>query len=530
MIELSKDKTKRLVAVHGWSGILLGLALYVVILTGAVAVFADEIGAWSIGDAEAGNPFASPLDAPLRKMAEDVAVEYRDDVDVYYNSAGHIVAFFHTHATNQVGQLDDKGVMFEFDPTTTKMVSRREGFGSELYGADPAGALDSFLVDLHVRLHLPDPWGLYLTGILGLMMTAAAVSGFLIHRHLIKDLFVAPRPSNLVLFARDRHVLAGSWTLPFAFVLAFTGSFLSFAVSLGLPVVGATAFGGNQMALFETLYGLPDYEDSGTAPLVDLDSVTARSTEIAGSLPTGLAIHHWARADAVVQLYHPPAAGTLRGVKHSFEGKTGRFLGSKPDIGTAPSIGDTAFGLMFALHFGDFAGTASKVIWFSLGLAMCFLTVTGLQLWLRRYEDQPLWRRFGRALTILVYGLPIAMTGAGYAYFLSLSTNETLFWTPIGFLVVAGLAIAIGLAVRRDLALNRAYRLMLGAGLIALPLLRMLSGGPAWPELLAMGNTAVVSFDLLLIIAGTGFVIAGTGLTKSHRRARYASKTLSEEP
>ena len=46
---VSQAKTKRLLAVHGWSGTILGLLLYVVIFTGAIVVFADEIGAWSRG-------------------------------------------------------------------------------------------------------------------------------------------------------------------------------------------------------------------------------------------------------------------------------------------------------------------------------------------------------------------------------------------------------------------------------------------------------------------------------------------------
>ena len=49
MIHLPKNETKLMVAVHGWSGILLGLVLYAVVLTGTAAVFAEEIGTWSSG-------------------------------------------------------------------------------------------------------------------------------------------------------------------------------------------------------------------------------------------------------------------------------------------------------------------------------------------------------------------------------------------------------------------------------------------------------------------------------------------------
>lgn len=36
MPELTKAQTQRLIAIHGWSGAVLGLLLYVVLLTGRV--------------------------------------------------------------------------------------------------------------------------------------------------------------------------------------------------------------------------------------------------------------------------------------------------------------------------------------------------------------------------------------------------------------------------------------------------------------------------------------------------------------
>ena len=47
MIRLSQDRSKSMLAIHGWSGVLFGLLLYAVIVTGMISVFADEIGEWS---------------------------------------------------------------------------------------------------------------------------------------------------------------------------------------------------------------------------------------------------------------------------------------------------------------------------------------------------------------------------------------------------------------------------------------------------------------------------------------------------
>ena len=127
------------------------------------------------------------------------------------------------------------------------------------------------------------------------------------------------------------------------------------------------------------------------------------------------------------------------------------------------------------------------------------------------------------------YGLPIAMAGSGIGFFLSLPTAQTLFWTPAGFLIAAALAIAAGLAVREDGALARLYRIALGTSLIALPVLRMALGGADWGQLAASGNTAVVAFDLVLLLAGTGFVLAATGLRLGAAKApRTADRVAAE--
>jgi uncharacterized iron-regulated membrane protein len=45
MMHLSQQRTKTLLAIHGWSAVCLSLLLYVVIVTGVASVFAPEIDA-----------------------------------------------------------------------------------------------------------------------------------------------------------------------------------------------------------------------------------------------------------------------------------------------------------------------------------------------------------------------------------------------------------------------------------------------------------------------------------------------------
>ena len=498
---VDKATTKRLLAVHGWSGVVLGLFLYVVVLTGAVAVFAHEIGEWSAGGKRAHDPLDRPIHDRLAALSETVDPAYLEEVLVFANAGGAILALFHTHEPSEGGRPRDIGVRFRLDPVTLEVLSRDEGVFAD-FPADPEGALEEFLVGLHVSLHAPRPWGLWATGILGFVMLIAAISGIILHKHLFKDLFVAPRFSSLLLNRRDRHILAGSWSLPFGFLLAFTGAFFSFAGAVGLPVVAMVAFGGDQAAMIDTVVGAPATQDSRPAPLANLDAVLQRSAAEAGSGPLAVFVNHWGRMDATIRVRHEPSEAALRGVNQMFNGVSGEYLGVKPDIGTQPSVGDAVIGLMEPLHFGNFGGFVSKGVWFALGLAMCYVTLTGLRLWTQRRADEASWAWMGRAVTTVGIGTALALVGAAWAFFMTLPLGAASFWTPAGFLIVSAAALVCGVCIRDERVLAKTLSRALAAAMILTPMIRMAFGAPGWGGLFAHGQAVVIGMDLALILGG----------------------------
>lgn len=517
MSVVNQAQSKRLVAVHGWSGTILGLLLYVVVLTGAVAVFASEIGEWSAGGRPSASALERPVDARLKELASEVDPAYLDEVVAFSNSGGELVVFFHTHEVRADGTPGDVGVRFYLDPETLEVVRRYEGFSSEM-PADPAGALDDFIVDLHVNLYAPHPWGLYATGILGFVMLIAAISGILLHKHVIKDLFVAPRNSSRLLFRKDRHVLAGSWGLPFGFLLAFTGAFFSFAGALGLPVVAMVAFGGDQIKMIETIVGVPTAEDPTPAELADLDAILTESTARAESVPLSIVVSHWGRADATITLFHPATEAGLTGDNHVYAGASGDYRGTRPFIGTQPSAGNTVIGLMGPLHFGNFGGLLGKIVWLSLGFALCYVTLTGLQLWAERRREERVWKRLARSIPIVGYGTAIALAGAGVGFFLSFASGDPRVWVPLAFLITSIACVIAGLLTADVKRLSTFYRYALGVGLVALPVLRILTGGPGWANLFDAGTVTVIGVDLVLLVAGIATLLSIRGLRASAPR------------
>ncbi len=500
-------RVQRLFRIHGWSGVGLGLLLYAVILTGTIAVFAEEIGHWSSPLPVHPEDVLQPgLDRALRSVAETVDPQFYDEVGIRAGTGERLSAFFHGHVHTEGGGIVEEGVEIEYDPSTWQILDRREGEASDIRAGDNDAALARFLIDLHVRLYLPDPWGLLLTGILGLAMMVAAVTGLIVHRKLIKNLFVQRISArNALLTARDRHVVAGSWNLVFAFLLAFTGCFFSFAGSFGLPMMAMVASGGDQEKLIETVVALPEAHDASPAELADLDMILAdartRATD-STSRPVSLNVMRWGRADAVVMVNMSPSYGTLSGTTLVYDGATGTFVRDKPNIGQQPSLGNDVLGLIGPLHFGNFGGVASKAVWFGLGCASAYVVVTGLLLWTHRRRALG-WLPMEKATVWMGYGLPLALVVCALGFFAAT-------WLPFDpstavkgtFLAaVAGVSL---LAWRvADLDMLRS-RLLLGiaVALLAIVPMRLLGGGPSWIDALGGGWTAVPAMDVLLVIAG----------------------------
>src|SRR5690606_31222898 len=135
-------------------------------------------------------PALSPgLNHKLQSTAASVDPSYHEAVSVHPTAGDRLYAFFHRHEVAPDGFVFARGVGIEFDPRDGSIAWRLEGTEDELSRSHEPGGLAQFLVDLHVSLHLPFPWGMLLTGTIGLSLLVLAISGLFFHRYFIKDLF-----------------------------------------------------------------------------------------------------------------------------------------------------------------------------------------------------------------------------------------------------------------------------------------------------------------------------------------------------
>jgi uncharacterized iron-regulated membrane protein len=504
MIRLSPKRTQTMMAIHGWAGIPLGLLLYVVLVTGMTAVFSKEIGDWSSPSlADAPPALSAGTHRSLQIAAAAVDPSFHEAVAVYPIAGDRLWANFHRHEVAPDGFIFARGVGFEFDRRHGTIVNRIEGTDQQMARVQEIGGLSKFLVDLHVSLHIPFPWGMLLTGTIGLMLLVLTISGLFVHRYFLKELFTLRRRVPRLL-TRDLHAVAGSWNLPFAILLAFTGSYLSLFVPLGQPVLAQVGYGGDQTKLFELFEGASLAEDPTPAPMSDLDAVLTDARRRSGTAAQRVDVLHWGRRDALVLVAMEQPERGLRQAKYLYSGATGAFIAQKPGLGKAPSAGGATNEFVGALHFGRFAGTASKAVWFSLAFCLAYVTLSGLLLWTQRRQQAPLWRRFGLAVMWVGYGLPAALVSVALAYFVARATGVASYdWMLTAYLGSAALAAFVCFVIGDP---RRVLLATTGVILLALPLVRWLSGGPSWPELAASGLEMVIATDVAIVI-GASFAL-----------------------
>lgn len=524
MIRLTQERTKALLAVHGWSAVCLGLLLYAVILTGVASVFAKELGDWSSPLAQrVEDPFPQGTDRMLRELAAGIDPQYHEEMFVFPRAGDRLYAFFHKHETGEDGKPRERGVAAEFDPVTQTLIERREGTDEEVEAGDRANALADFIVELHVNLHVPDPWGLLLTGVLGLAMLVAAISGFVVHRHLIRELFTLRRHKDRLLGARDTHVIAGTWNLAFAFILAFTGSYFSFGSAFGIPAVAMVVFGGDQDRMIEVIVGNPPKDDPAPAPMADLDAMIADLRTRTDARLSFVSVQHWGRADALVTMFMQYPQGRLTGPTYVYGGADGKFRYAKPSLGLVPSTGGSLFELMGPLHFGNFAGVLSRSVWFALGFASAYVTLTGLTLWTLRRRERRGWRHLARATVWVGYGLPLGLVAAACGYFPLRAAGQVNDTMMTLFLLVAAASALVAWNVR---SLTQARRMLLaatGAALLLLPVLRLSCGGAGWIQAFDAGLHAVLALDIAFACGGLLCLVAAL------RRPRVAVAGTDDE-
>ncbi len=354
--------------VHLWTGVVIGLYVIVISVTGSAIVFSDRI----TNDVPAGGagPIASralSLDS-LATIARSQRQRFRTPLEITNDSTSGIYRF---RMSDETGAT--QYVYVKPDGTVVKTVS----------GAAPRHAVIDFLSGLHTDL-LGGHAGSVANGIGGIALAVLAATGIVVwwpgRTSWRRALAIKPGagPKRLVF---DIHAAGGFWTMLFVWTFALTGAALAFFGTWTHFVA----------ALMPTTTSAPSpvstwHVGDPTAPL-------ARLVRDAASLEPALRwdlVEIGARSGdtTIVRLAKPGVP--LRVSQHAFvyfDPGNGAVLEDWRSRNR--TFGDlVTWYVVEGLHYGDYS-VATQCAWVLIGLTPAALAVSSIILWWMRLQR---WR------------------------------------------------------------------------------------------------------------------------------------------
>jgi len=313
------------------------------------------------------------------------------------------------------------------------------------------------LTDLHYSLHLPSTIGLIVVGLGGLVLVSLAVGGVLAHPRLFKDAFLWRWACGPRLSRTDLHNRIGVWAMPFHLAIAITGALIGLG-NVFILTVALTFHGGDTTRAAAPLLGPAAL--SAKEGRVGAGAI-ARALDVtrAHGTPYYLTINNPGTERESITTYVEVPDRLAYGEAYEFDSR-GR-LQARHHLLDGPA-GRQVYASLYKLHFGSFGGVWTLWAYTLLGLGLCLICTTGMDIWLLKSAQrgrphprlQGAWRAF-------VWGAPAAMALAALFTLLLGWDFRPVFW---GLLVLAAAAGGYGTA----LPVARACRLLLAGGLILL--------------------------------------------------------------
>ncbi|WP_454798723.1 PepSY-associated TM helix domain-containing protein [Novosphingobium lindaniclasticum] len=478
-VKPSEGLVQRALAGHAAIGLLIGAALYLVCLSGALVVLQEHLQRWE-----------EPSAAEMAEISPQAAQRALEGL-LARQGKPTTHAFIHlpTEGLPRVVVTTDNGAAYV------------DAAGR--YDAPEAHVWTEFVLFLHYYLHLPMFWGLLLTGTLGIMLCAATVTGVIAHPRIFRDAFRMRLRGRPQLSRSDLHNRFGVWLLPFVAALGFTGAILGLG-QLVFQTIAAERHAGDFEAAYGPLFGAEPKADTSPAPLARADRALAwMAAHRPGHRVTYVTIEEPGTAGQQIAVLADHDRRLIYGETYLFGG-TGNYRGN---VGLSDGrTGQQAIASIYKMHFGTFGGVPVEIAYFLFGLALCAIISTGTTLWLmkRRARGRPS-TRLEAQWAVTIWGSPLALA---LVYWLRAIAGAEAPLVPVFWgLLVLGLAAA---TLRPAEITSARLRTALGLALLAT--------GIGHFALAPTHPASSVAIDLALALSG-----AGLGLLPLARRKANAA-------
>jgi len=382
---MQRDTLKKFYIVHSWVGVITGILLFIICFSGALSVFGSpDLKLWSNPSLHTKTSIdPAAIDQLVERYAVDVPEALKHEVMVLLPGAeafGDLYIWFESEHGPE-----EQAIALHFDPSTLELIERLEGNPEVIFAQSRAVlTMEQFITQFHANLHM-GKLGLILTGLLGLTLMASIVTGLIIHRKILKEMFTFRPWRSLRLMLTDTHKVLSVWGILFHGMIGFTGAFLGLATIILLPAAALVSFQGDQEKLLETFQPEHMPRLSGEPANMSIDKVLRHSLSL-GGVTRSIIILGWGDKNALAftNTVNVDGTGEMASETHNYQLSSGKHLARATAFEMVGGVSGPVLDLIAPLHFGAFGGLTVRIIWGLLGLSTALIAATGIMIWVER--------------------------------------------------------------------------------------------------------------------------------------------------
>lgn len=427
---------RAVLAGHSALGLAFAALIYLVCFSGSVAVFAQEFHRWE-----------RPANPMLESVSPEVIQQAVQNAVAQYGKSEHIFINLPDETAPRLSLYLDQ------PPTHRQVVADGEG---RLVG-DGETPWTELITRLHINLHLPQTWGIFVVGLTGVALLSSLISGVLAHPRVFRDAFHLRWGGSKRLQEADIHNRIGVWALPFHVIISLTGALLGLTTII-VGILALAVFKGDTDKAYALFLPPQPADDARSAPLPDIPAAFIQLERMApGSRPSYVGLEHPGEQGGGILITAAYPDRISRGDSYTFD-RTGKPL-SETGKGSE-NLGASIIQALSTLHFGWFGGWPVKFAYAILGAGLTVVTTSGVAIWLarRRAKGRPA-PRWERVWISTVWSQPVA-----YAVSALVSLFSTV--DPLFVWIGATLAAFATAVLWEPAVISRRLRLISG-GLLA---------------------------------------------------------------
>lgn len=356
--------TRALFRLHSWLGLLTGIFLILLGLSGSVLVFRTELDSYFNRELLHVSPVTNAEKDQVLKRCYDIITSRYPNLDgiAWVNPDARPTDAYNFRIYFNDARLFtyDLGLI-SFNPYTGAIL--REGPSSQF-----TPSFIEWLFQFHFSFQLGIP-GAALTAVFGITMLFSLITGAVAYRKMLWKVIcfkVKINRKNWRTISSDLHRIVGVWTLLLNAVIFFTGFWMNlFAFKAKAWETEQRATRPNMLMaaspdgmLKQALSEMPDLQPT----YVYLPTQPTRKFEVRGYTAAQLKV--WGSSNSV-----------------KIDQLTGELV-SASRFSDKP-MGERIEATFFPLHVGNFGGIPIKVLYVLIGLTPGLLSVTGFLLWWR---------------------------------------------------------------------------------------------------------------------------------------------------